>query len=82
MPQTSLIFESEFQETKQTFRNFHGFENPPAGTMLKLEYIGSFVKWSLIWENCPDLENLIQGWMESKQKATQYAIQNGWTVYT
>lgn len=60
-----------------SYRQWFGFENPPAKTKLKIDFsegLGFFV----IWKNCPDYANIIEGWFKNRQQAIDYITKNNW----
>lgn len=63
-----------------SYRETLGFQDPPPGTVLKLEYMAG-INWCLIWEEAPDGEDIVAGWM-SKKKAQSYARDKGWEIET
>lgn len=60
-----------------SYRQRFGLHNPPKGTGLKLKYMAG-LKWYLYWEDCPDEEDIVQGWFGTAAKAKKYAQENGW----
>lgn len=62
-----------------SYRQRFGLNNPPEGTVLKLKYLEG-VNWFLCWVECPDNEDIIQGWFSTASKAREYASKNGWLV--
>lgn len=66
-------------KSETSYRQMFGLDNPPAGTRLKLKYMDG-IDWYLLWEDCPDDENIVQGWFKSKGKAQLYAKENGWPL--
>ena len=62
-----------------SYRQSFGLDNPPKGTALKLKYAEG-VRYYLLWINCPDNENIIEGWFPTKSSALKYAKDNGWVV--
>lgn len=63
-----------------SYRQKKGFDNPPPGTILRVKYMEG-VKWYLLWEECPDGESIVEGWINSAHKAFEYAKQNQWIAY-
>ena len=43
-----------------TYRESFGFSNPPKGTMLNIKYCEG-LKFYIVWDHCPDGENIIEG---------------------
>lgn len=62
-----------------SYRQRFGLDNPPKGTVLKLKYMEG-INWYLNWVECPDGEDIIQGWFSTDSKARKYASENGWLV--
>jgi len=62
-----------------SYRQRFGLDNPPKGTILRLKYMAG-LKWYLHWEDCPDGEDIVQGWFGTAKKAKTYAQENGWLV--
>lgn len=59
------------------YRECFGFENPPKGTKLNIghsEGIGFFITWN----DCPDNENIIEGWFSKRNEAANYIKAHGW----
>lgn len=60
-----------------TYRQCFGCVNPPAGTLLSLDFadgIGFFI----MWDDCPDGENIIEGWFKTREDAEEYIKSHGW----
>lgn len=60
-----------------TYRECFGFENPSHGTKLNINYsegIGFFI----VWNDCPDGENIIEGWFTKRTEAVKYIKDHGW----
>lgn len=60
-----------------TYRECFGFENPPKGTKLDIDHaegIGFFI----VWNDCPDNENIIEGWFSKRTEASNYLKAHGW----
>ena len=62
-----------------SYRQRFGKDNPPQGTVLKLKYLEG-INWYLHWAECPDGEDIIQGWFGKASKARKYANKNGWLI--
>lgn len=66
-------------KNKTSYRQSFGLENPPKGEKLKLKFADG-VNYYLLWLNCPDGENIIEGWFPTKTSALKYANDKGWEV--
>ena len=62
---------------KLSYRQSFGLENPPPGTKVSINFLEG-CNYSIIWDDCPDGENIIEGWFKKKQQAIDYVIKNGW----
>ncbi len=62
-----------------SYRQRFGLDNPPKGTVLKLKYMEG-INWYLHWVECPDGEDIVQGWFGTASEARKYANENGWLV--
>lgn len=65
--------------TGMTYRECFGLENPPKGTVLKIKFAEG-LKWYLLWEDCTDPENIIEGWFSTSNKARKYANEKNWRL--
>lgn len=63
----------------KTYRESCGLENPPKGTKLKIRKM-SALGYCLIWPDCPDMENIVDGWFRVRRNAKAFAKENGWIV--
>jgi hypothetical protein len=64
----------------ESYREFMGFRNPPAGTEVVIKYDAG-IKFFIWWPECPkenDGEDIIEGWFSSKKAAVKYAEAHGW----
>jgi hypothetical protein len=62
-----------------TYRECFGFENPPTGTKLNINHhegIGFYI----VWNECPDNENIIEGWFKTRNQAEAYLTSHGWVL--
>jgi len=64
----------------KTYRSKFGLPDPPEGTFLKLKFMEG-IKYYLLWEDCPDNENIVAGWFTSKAKALEFSREKGWKTY-
>jgi hypothetical protein len=62
-----------------SYRQRFGLDNPPKDTVLNLKYMEG-LKWYLCWAECPDCQNIVQGWFGTASEARKYANENGWLV--
>lgn len=62
-----------------SYRQRFGLDNPPKGTVLKLKYMEG-INWYLHWAECPDGEDIVQGWFSTASEARKYANKNSWLV--
>jgi hypothetical protein len=65
------------RKNEMTYRECFGFENPPIGTKISIEHsegIGFFI----VWNDCPDYENIIEGWFSKRNEAVNYVKARGW----
>lgn len=62
-----------------SYRQRFGLDNPPEWTILKLKYLEG-INWYLHWAECPDGEDIVQGWFGTASKARKYANKNSWLV--
>lgn len=62
-----------------SYRNCFGLENPAKGEKLHLKYLEG-ICYYLVWVNCPDEQNIIEGWFTTKSAATNYVKENGWIL--
>lgn len=62
-----------------SYRQSFGLDNPPKGELLKLKYAEG-IRYYLLWIQCPDNENIIEGWFPTKSSALKYAKDNDWVV--
>ena len=60
-----------------TYRECFGFENPEPGTKLDIDYSDGF-GFFIIWKDCPDDENIIEGWFKKRHQAVSYIKAHGW----
>lgn len=62
-----------------SYRQRFGLDNPPKGAVLKIKYMEG-LNWYLHWAECPDAEDIVQGWFGTASKARNYANKNSWLV--
>jgi hypothetical protein len=65
------------RSNNMTYRECFGFKNPPKGTKLDIDHsegIGFFI----VWNDCPDDENIIEGWFKKRDEAVSYVKTRGW----
>lgn len=67
------------REPEKTYREEFGLQNPPPGTQLEISFMEG-IQFYLIWNECPDDENIIQGWFPSRGKAESYAKEKGYQI--
>ncbi len=60
-----------------SYRESFGLENPPAGTSVSIDYMAG-CQFSIIWDDCPDPENVIEMHLHSRKAAEKYATDRGW----
>jgi len=58
---------------EQSYRQSFGLDNPPSGTLVKIEYM-SGAGYYILWVDCPDGENIVELDFASKGKATDWAL--------
>jgi hypothetical protein len=64
---------------RPSYRERFGLENPPAGSLVKITFMEG-CRYSIVWVNCPDLENIVESNFTTKNKALEYANSFGWCV--
>jgi len=65
------------RSNNMSYRACFGLENPQKGTKLAIDHdhgIGFFI----IWPDCPDGENIIEGWFKTRNEAVKFIKAHGW----
>lgn len=62
-----------------TYRQSFDLDNPAPGTKVQIKYLEG-LKWYILWVECPDGENIIQGWISTKAKAVALAKDYDWII--
>lgn len=65
---------------KQLYRETFGLPLPPPGTRLSLRSCPG-MQYYLLWEDCPDDENIVAGW-GSREQMVRIAEHHGWQLTT
>lgn len=67
------------RSNNMTYRECFGVENPPKGTKLNIDH-SEGINFHIVWKDCPDLNNIIEGWFTKRSEAVNYILDHGWIL--
>lgn len=71
--------EQKLTEKYKPYRSSFGLLMPPIQTEVIIYYL-SGCQFMIIWKDCPDLENVLYGWITKKAEAETICKLNGWII--
>ncbi len=69
---------TKVQATEKSYRESFGLALPPAGTKVRIYYLAG-CNYSIEWIDCPDVENVLYGWL-SKKECEALVIKHKWIL--
>jgi hypothetical protein len=68
-------------QEKQSYRESFGLSLPPSGTKVSMDWMAG-MDFNIIWDDCPDGENVLYGWIKKRSDALIIIKKHEWILTT
>lgn len=62
-----------------SYRESFNLKPAPSGSKVYIEHDAG-IDFYVVWIDCPDKENILEGWLKKKQDAINYCKQNNYKI--